>query len=203
MPAKKRRRSPINRKPESKSRTQSRKTNTVEDRTEERRQRVLELFGKRDRRIALILIGEKFFDPGEIETDSEEWDRFVDACRRVVGYDREAIREEWKKLKKKPTNDPVAINEFIARLDTRIDDLDRIIDSGAAKAGTKVNALGEVRQFESLKAKVSGLDIDGKEAQPADDPGDRPFVGLVMDFGKVSPDAKKRIDDWLKRTSSD
>lgn len=170
------------------------------DLTKLQRERVRELIGRSDRRIAKRLITEKLFvAPDGAENDPELQRRFEAACRRTVCNHRKAIRDGWKTEPPAELGDPVATQEFIARLMSRLDDLDEILERSDLKPTAKVNALAEIRQIEIAVAKAKGVDIDWKRFGKTDDPDDEsqsklPFVGLLVDLKNCSPEVRAEIE---------
>lgn len=175
------------------------------DKVEDRRERVIELWGKSDRIIAEILIEEGYFseppEPPKSKTKAAERAheiavrRFVDSQRRTICNDRLAIRKDWKKLRKEMKADPdeleMSRQEYAARLRSRISDLDDVIHGGA-KPGTRVMAIEAAARIESLVAKAEGVD---EQLAPDDNGGlpDVPFIGLVLDLREVTPETQKEI----------
>jgi len=167
------------------------------------RDRVEELFGKSDRRIAHALIEEHAVDPtGAAFTELEPAERaqFEDTVRRTVNNWRRKLLKNWKTEALPKPGDKEAAHEFIAKLRTRIEDLERILDGGAlTKTTAKVNAIAEIRQIETLIASVKNVDVAGRrlsrliESGDGDEQNALPFMGLVMDWKNVSPETREAL----------
>ncbi|HXG58125.1 MAG TPA: hypothetical protein VNL91_03810 [Thermoanaerobaculia bacterium] len=161
------------------------------DNTEARRERVKELFGKSDRRIAAILIEEGYF--GAYPKTKPAQIKLLDTARRTVCRDRAWWQERWSEsTERKRTETP---QEYIARLRTRIEDLEDIAENTLTKPTPRVQAFAEIRQLEQAIAKAQGIDEvaappDGGESDPP------PFLGIVVGLGKLSPEAKKKVHEW-------
>jgi len=167
------------------------------DLTQLQRERVLELYAKSDRRIAEMMIAEGLFPKPEKKTANEE--QFADNCRRTVNNHRRAIRDEWKTLEPAQLGDPVATQEFIARMRSRASEVDEFIDDKDTKPTAKINGFSEVRQIETLIAQASGVDLNWKRFGRTEDPDGNeqtklPFVGVLMDWKNVSPETRAEIE---------
>jgi hypothetical protein len=166
------------------------------------RDRVEELFGKSDRRITRQLIKEQVVAPMGASYDelaADEKVRFEDSVRRTVTNHRNALSDEWGLKALPKPGDKKAAHEFIAKLQTRIEDLEQIAESLATKPTARVNALAEIRQIETVIASVRNVDVAGRRLSRLLDAGDGddqpmlPFMGLVMDFSKVSPETREAL----------
>lgn len=159
-------------------------------------ERVRDLIGKGDRRIAKRLIFEGIFVPPKgAEKDDPA---FLERCRRTVNNYRTKIREGWKTEALPKPGDPVGVHEFIASCSTRIDDLDGIIESSDTKSTAKINAYGEIRQLMTLIAKARGVPVDLRaqrgEGDPEEDGQVRlPFLGVFADLSDVPAEVRERI----------
>lgn len=167
--------------------------------TDERRERVKELFGKSDRRVALMLIEEGFFGP--TPRVKQDRIRFEASARRTITNDRHWWREHWRNRKPRTSEDSAAYSEeYIAKLRTRIEDLEDVIDDPATRATAKVNAFAEIRQLEEMIAKAQGADaLDRRDTEDDDAASSLPFLGLVLNVTKVSPEAIAKAET-LKKT---
>lgn len=159
------------------------------------RDRVRDLIGKSDRRIARTLIKEGVFVP-PAKTSADDA-HFIDNCRRTVNNYRRKIRDAWKKEKLPKPGDSVEALAFIASCQTRIDDLDELIERSDTKATAKVNAYAEIRQYMTHIAKVRGVAVDLRDKRPDEgDDGNQkalPFLGVFADLTDVPPDVRERI----------
>lgn len=166
------------------------------------RDRVAELFGKSDPRIARALIAEKVVTVKEGTFDAlppEERARLEDVIRRTVNNHRRKLLAQWKDEPIPKPGDKQSAHEFIARLRTRIEDLEKILEGGLVKSTAKVNALAEIRQLETLIAQVKNVDVSGRRLSRLIDAGDDdaqnplPFMGLLLDWKNVSPETKESL----------
>jgi len=162
--------------------------------TDERRERVRELFGKSDRRIALLLIEEGFFGP--VPRVKQDRIRFEASARRRITEDRTWWRTAWRNRKPRTSEDSAAYSEGkIAELRTRIEDLEDVIDDASTRSTAKVNAYAEIRQLEEMIAKAQGADeLDRRDDDDVNDAHALPFLGLVLDVSRVSPEAIKKAE---------
>jgi hypothetical protein len=168
--------------------------------TAERRERVFELWGKSDRRISETLIDEGFF--GKLPRLAEERSRFKASAKRQVNKDRHWWRRRWKKNREERSHTPaelgMSIDDYVARLTTRIREIEDLIEHPTTKPTAAVNGFSEIRLLEAAIAQAQG--IDRPPAAPRDD-GDEgddrpPFLGLILSTGKLSPEAVKKLRGW-------
>jgi hypothetical protein len=166
------------------------------DRTEGRRERVRELYAKNNRRLAEILIDEGFFGPRG--KTAEARGRQLDTARRQVLRDRDFWRTYWRTQRKVSIEDRnVTIEEYIAKLETRIEQLEEMLDDPKLKATPRVQAMAELRQLEQAIAKARGIGDPSLAAADVDGEGNaRPFLGVVVNLGKVSAEAVKKIEEF-------
>lgn len=182
----------------------------TDDQLEARRRRVVELWAVSDRLLARQLIKEGYFVApanGRVAPDPVA---FEESCRRTVSNDRQAIRLQWREGKKELTSADrnESTEEYVARLQSRIDQITERLMTTAVKDTAYAALVDSLLRYEVAIAKARGTD----EAPPADPDGgdvgrDVPFLGLVMGFENVSPEARKKIDEWqakrqAKRKSS-
>jgi len=158
---------------------------------DDRRERVAELYGKRDRRIAELLIDEGYF--GTLPRMADERRRFVLTAKRTVCNDRAAIRAEAAKKRKDLAGEFIDITsaDYILRMRSRINDAEDILDDPKARPTAKVQALSEMRLLEEAIAKSQGVDVADRGASEDDAP-QVPFLGLVVDLRNVSEAALKQ-----------
>jgi hypothetical protein len=162
--------------------------------TDARRERVRELFGKPDRWIADALLEEGFFGPTKRTKDAQITQR--ETARRTVERDRAWWREHWKKPRTVTVQDMnVSSEEYIARLETRIADLQTILDNPQTKSTAAVNAVSEIRQLEQAIAKARGVEQAVDKAPEQDSGPSVPFIGLVLDVSKVPQHLLKKDPD--------
>ena len=159
------------------------------ERTDARRARVRELFGKSDKRIAEILIEEGFFPSRRTKEGRIQQ---LDSARRRVYDDRQWWREQWKSEKRLTRDRSVSTEEYIAKLETRIADLEEILDDPRTKGTPRVQSLSEIRQLEQAIAKALG--IDAAERDDGDGEGNgNTFTTLILDVSACSPETKGKL----------
>ncbi len=174
--------------------------------TTERRERVRELWGKRDRVIADILFEEGFVDvPPRCGTTKEA--ELKEGLRRNICNDRIAIRNEWRSTRKQLNLDDLHIesNEYIAKLQTRIYDLEQLTEmlAGNGKGATAfVNAMAEIRQLEELIAKAKGSAVPIAPPEPEDANRATP-VTVVFDFSECSAETIAEIKSQYPEHAND
>jgi hypothetical protein len=169
------------------------------DRTEERRRRVRELWGKPDKAIAQILLEEGHrpesgTKPRTKAAKDAAAARALDSMRRNVWNDREWWRAKARKRATAPvTNEDVEVQRFehIASLESDLEEIHELIDE-ADKPTAKAILMGEKRQTRALLAKARGIDelapreSEGNEKQP-------PVVGVVLGTENISPEMKEEL----------
>ena len=169
------------------------------EQTDAIRERVLEMFGKRDRKIAESLISDEIVTPPKARMTAEETAKWKDGVRRVVNYHRNAILAGWKEQPLPKPGDPVEARRFVARCQTRIEELDDIVDSRATKSTARANAYAEIRHLETLIAQTLRVDTGGRrksedEVDPTAPQSKLPFVGVLMDWRNVDPETRAEIE---------
>lgn len=158
------------------------------DLTDARRERVRELWGKSDRRIAETLLEEGYGGPAKRTKDARL--QQTESMRRQVHRDREHWREVWREQAKKPGG-RTTVDEYVAKLRTRIEDLEEMLDDQFLKGTPRVQALGEIRQIEQAIAKTEGTDIAARDDDDSDTGA--PFLGLLLDFSNCSDEVRDRL----------
>ena len=162
------------------------------------RARVRELYGKRDAKIAQALIDEEIVTPPKKKMTPADLAKWTDGVRRTVNNHRRAIDKEWSELPLPKPGDALAARKFIAKLQTRIEELDDIVEDPKTKSTARMNAYGEIRHLETLIAQVQRVDTGGRRREDSDDPdapqSKLPFAGVVIDFRNVSAETRSEIE---------
>lgn len=172
----------------------------TDEELEARRRRVKELWGLPDRLVAQRLIEEGFFSQPVDARVAPDPVQFAESCRRTISNDRRAIREEWRLPKAQTAQDrSESVEEYIARLQTYVDQIAERLMRGNVKDTPYASLMDTMLRYEAAIAKARGTD----EAPPSDDnaPGSgssRPFLGVIVGLDNVSPDARKKIAQWMK-----
>lgn len=172
------------------------KKKPVNLRTDERRLRVLEMWGRKDRHIAQILIEEGFeTDAGAVPLSphlKDAWQvKSADQMRRNVSNDKAWWRDRWRREAGKPAApEDVAVQreEYVAALESDLDELADLMVDVATKSTAKAILHGEKRQTRALIAKARG--IDQAIERPAEPPTKVPVIGVVIGTKNVSSDMK-------------
>lgn len=184
----------------------------VDRRTDERRLRVLQLWGKKSAVIAKQLLEEGFaVDCGDRPITQplvDAWEaRRAEAMRRNVDNDREWWREQWRERSKVPKSAEQAAGdaavdreEYLASLATDLDDIDDLITSEKTKATSRAMLVGEKRQTRTAIAKAKGVDAAPTTGDEGAGAMDRPFFGVIFDGSDLPPEAQAKIDEWRKRS---
>lgn len=167
------------------------------DLTDARRKRVRELFGKADKRIAEILIEEGHFGP--VKRTKEVQHLQLETARRTVSRDKQWWRKLWSDEKRKPAR--MTNEEYISRLETRISDLDEMLDDAKIKSTPRVQAIDTLRKIEESIAKASGVDV--LEPKPPGDGPAAPFIGLIMDLSECSSETKEKLTKGVTTSGAD
>lgn len=169
----------------------------------DRRERVAELFGKRDRRIAEILVDEGFFGP--LPRLKAELGTFVLNAKRTVNKDRHWLQQEAEKRRKELGAGAAAFAsaDYALRLRSRVYDAEEILEDPKSRPTAKVQALSEIRLLEELLAKSAGVAVAAPAPEDPEGGGSlgRPFLGIIVGFDKVSPEARAKIDEWERKKS--
>lgn len=171
-----------------------------DSRTDERRQRVLQMFGKKRSLIAKVLLEEGFeIDSGEQPVTKallEAWQarRLASMCRNVDN-DFEFWDKEWRKRSKIPRSGEDNASElegYIASLRSDLDDIDDLIVDEKTKPTAKAILLGEKRQTRALIAKARGVDQAVERAAEPD--AKIPVLGLIIGTKNVSDEMRERLE---------
>jgi hypothetical protein len=172
------------------------------DRTDGRRERVKELYAKSNRRIGEVLVEEGFF--GVPPKTPAGRARQIDTARRQVARDRDWWRDQWKKARNVTTEDrSVSTEEYVAKLETRIEQVEEVLDSPMMKGTPRVQALAELRQLEQAIGKARGVG-EPASLMPEDGDGTKvPFLGIVVGLGKLSAEAIRKINEWNSDSDED
>lgn len=167
--------------------------------TGERRERVLELWGKPSRLIAQILLEEGFeVDAGQMPVTSEkqaEWTRRrLDLMRRNVDNDRASWEEKWRERTKKPrTNEDleVELESQIAAINSDVGEIAELLSDAKTRSSAKAILFQSKLRARELILKARGLD-HAPEREPDDPEAQaRPTV-VLYDLSNCSPEVKKR-----------
>ena len=172
----------------------------VDPRTDERRDRVLQLWGKKDSLIAKILLEEGFeVDCGEQPITREkraEWEvKRRDSMRRNVANDRVFWDEKFREMAKQPKSSEDAAVErarYIASLRTDIDDIEDLIVDRETKSSAKSMLYRVKVQARELIGKAQGVDtlapVDPEDGKP------KPrVVGVIFDTSELSDEDKAEL----------
>lgn len=162
------------------------------DRTNERRERVLEMLAKSDRAIAKELIRERFF--GAVPRNADDRARHLDNARRTVGKDRAWWRGQWKALQAEkitPADSRADVEEFIARLKSRLNDVEEVLDDALVKSTPRVQAIDAAVKIEIAIARARGSDVAPE--RPADAVPPPIALGVILGTKNVSPEMKQRL----------
>ena len=170
------------------------------DRTIERRERVLDLLAKPDMTIAKRLVQERFF--GAVPKNADDRVRHLDNARRTIAKDREYFRDKWKKEKRElnPDNVRMETEEYVARLRSRLNDVDEILEDDLAKSTARVGAIDTAVKIETAIAKARGIDQGQQPEAEGSGSAGVPFFGVMVSLEKLTPAAMKKIDEWRKRS---
>jgi hypothetical protein len=171
------------------------------------RDRVLEMFAKSDRKIAQSLIDDEIVTPAK-RLNSAQRARWEDGVRRTVNNHRRKLMESWALTPLPKPGDPAEARAFIAKCQTRINELDDIVDDKNTKSTARMNAYAEIRQLDTLIAQTKRVDTGGRRRSEdegeADAPQSKlPFVGVVMDLKNVSQEARAEIERELREGRTD
>lgn len=172
----------------------------VDPRTDERRERVLELWGKPTRLIARILLEEGFdVDAGPqpaTKPKQEEWQRHrVELMRRNVDNDRAWWEAKWRERAKTPktsTDLEVELEANIAAINSDVDEISELLTDAKTKSSAKAILFQSKLRARELVLKARGLD-KAPEREPEDPNPDakRPTL-VVYDLSLCSDDVKRR-----------
>jgi len=165
---------------------------------------ILRMYGKSDTKIAAALIKDEIVMPPKSRMTADETSRWRDGVRRTVNNRRRAITKGWKSEPLPKPGDPVEARSYIAKLQTRIEELDDIVEDKGTKSTARMNAYAEIRQLETLIAQTKRVDTGGRRRADDDDGDDAPqsklpFVGVVIDFANVPAEERAAIAADLER----
>lgn len=155
------------------------------DRTETRRKRVKELWGRPSRALAKILLEEGFEVACSAKPRTkpaiEKWEtKRIDAMRRNVDNDREWWREELRKRLKTPRTleeHSLLREEHVLSLESDLEEIDEMLYGDGAKATARAILIGEKRQTRVALAKARGVEtLPEAEGADGDDGPVRPAV---------------------------
>jgi hypothetical protein len=175
-------------------------TPKVDMRTDERRERVLELWGKPTRLVAKMLLEEGFeVDAGPQPVTKEkqdEWTRHrVELMRRNVDNDRGWWREKWRADAKTPKTSEdleVELESNIAAINSDVDEISELLTDAKTKSSAKAILFQSKLRARELVLKARGLD-KAPEREPDDpDAGVKRPTLIVYDLSNCSDDLKKK-----------
>jgi hypothetical protein len=168
-------------------------------RTHERRERVLELWGKPTRLIAKILLEEGYeVDAGPMPVTSEkqeEWTRRRgELMRRNVDNDRAHWEEKWRERAKVPKTSEdleVELESQLAAINSDIGDIAELLTDAKTKSSAKAILYQSKLRARELILKARGID-QAPEREPEDpEAAKRPTI-VVYDLSKCSDEVKER-----------
>jgi hypothetical protein len=173
---------------------------SVDFQTDERRERVLQLWGRKDKHVAKILLEEGFVVAvGERPLSFDlvpEWEtRRLELMRRNVSNDRAWWNERWRKKgasKLSPEDAAVERESHVASLKSDIDEIQDLLVDPLTKATAKAMLVGERRQSRVAIAKARG--IETLEQDEAGGDVGTPVVRrvLVLDLSRCSEPEKAK-----------
>lgn len=172
----------------------------VDRRTHERRERVLELWGKPTRLIAKFLLEEGFeVDAGPepvTKEKQEEWTRRrIEMMRRNVDNDRTWWEEKWRERSKTPktTEDlDVELESQIAAINSDVGEIAELLTDTKTKSSAKAILFQSKLRARELILRARG--VDKAPDKELDDPGanaTRPTI-VLYDLSNCSPEVRKR-----------
>lgn len=173
----------------------------VDQRLQERRQRVLQLMGWSVQYTAKTLLEEGFevassTDAPVTAAKQKEWEqRRLDSMRKKVAEDRAWWDEHWRKLAKKPKNvEEVGAERerYVAELNTEIDFLgEQLVDTKTKSTARGILSQARLRARE-MKAKAQGVaDLAPAEQDPE---SMKPtVVGLIFGTKNLSPETVAKL----------
>jgi hypothetical protein len=167
-------------------------------------ERVCAMFGKNDRKIAASLIADEIVRPPKSKMSAAETSKWEDAVRRTVNNYRHRIVDSWKNEPLPKPGDPAEARKFVAKCQTRIEELDDIVENKLTKSTFRAAAFAEIRHLETLIAQTLRVDTGGRRR--LEDDGDDespqsklPFVGVVVDMRNVSEETRREIEREQKQ----
>jgi hypothetical protein len=177
------------------------------DLTLARRERVRELWGLTPRKAAEKLLDEGY-GGGTVANTKAKYIIQLSSMRRQVARDRDWWRAKWRRDRsraKKAAKDPVLREEYLASLETVQAEIEDVLDDRRLKGTPKVQALSELRQIRQAVGKAQGVDGSSRIIADGDDDSSPqvPFLGIVVGVDKLTPDAKRKIDEWQRGDSPD
>lgn len=170
------------------------------ERTEARRKRVKELWGRPSRSIAKILLEEGFDVASEPKPRTKdaiaEWTaKRINAMRRNVDNDKEWWRQELRtRLKMPRSGEEQALlrEEHILSLESDLEEIDDMLYGEGVKPTAKAILVGEKRQTRVALAKARGVEtLPEDEGGEGDDLPVRPAVLVyVVDNDNSTPETR-------------
>jgi len=167
--------------------------------TDARRERVAELWGKRDPALAVILVEEGFF--GLPARSGRRAETQMATARRTLRRDRDYWRERW--ATESAAVRRMSSGEYLANLSTNVGELRELFEGldDYARPKDRVDVLHEIRQTLEAIASASRTSADPGGGDGGDGAGggnQRPYLGLVVGLERVSPEAREKIEKWVK-----
>jgi hypothetical protein len=174
------------------------KAEPVDYQLHERRERVLELWGRPTRLIAKFLLEEGFpVNAGPAPVTKEklaEWEkRRLELMRRIVDMDRAWWEAKWRERAKTPRTAEdleVELESNVAAINSDVDEISQLMVDRDTKSTAKANLMTSKLRARELILKARGLDRS-PEREPEDDIPVRPKI-LVYDISAASPELKAK-----------
>jgi hypothetical protein len=167
-------------------------------RTDERRVRVLELFGKPTRLIAKILLEEDYevdSGPSPVTAEKQEqWERRrVELMRRNVDNDRAWWEAKWRERSKTPKTAEdldVELESNIAAINSDVDEISELLTDPKTRSSAKAILFQSKLRARELILKARGVD-KAPDREPEDETPARPAI-LIYDISAASPETKEK-----------
>lgn len=159
--------------------------------TRARRARVRSLWLKTDIEIAERLIDEGF--AGKVPRGDTDKQKQLDSMRRNVWNDREALRKEWRAVKRLSVEDVHETRgEYLAILESLQDIGVEMLGDTKLKGTPKAQALQAVTRIVEAKGKAGGV-AELEPQQADDDKPLPPIVGVIVGASAVSDETRKQL----------
>lgn len=171
----------------------------LDHRTHERRERVLELWGKPTRLIAKTLLEEGYeVDAGPApvtKPKQEEWERLrIERMRRNVDNDRAWWESQWRERAKTPKSSEdleVELESQIAAINSDIGDIAELLTDAKTKSSAKAILYQSKLRARELVLKARGID-HAPEREPEDPVAMKRPTIVVYDLSKCSDEVKEQ-----------
>jgi hypothetical protein len=147
-----------------------------------------------DRDIAARLIEEGYAGPAPKTKEGKA--KQLASMSRNVWNDREWWKKTWRTRKPATSADASETRgEYVAILDSYKEVGVEILTDGSMRGTPRVQALVALTRLAEAKAKATGV-AEAAPAEPESGRASVPFLGIVADFGNLSPAARKKIREW-------